>query len=442
MYEARDTWHWEEGMSQEGCAMRRRKDRRRMIAAAGLTAGLLAGSNGAIAQIPCGYDVQIIQGPWCGEIFGYPPTVAKGISDSGAVVGHYTSCLIGPSEAFIWIPGPGLIALDRPSGFSDAGAEDTDSVTGWIVGSMRLNDSPLTTATLWIESQATDLGTLPGGNFSHAFGINNGRIVGKWGNSITDDPGLQAFLWEEGKMTDLAPDLGTPRGWAWDINSLRQITGWMGTAPQTDARAFIWDAGKVTELPPIPGGFTSEGRAMNARGDVAGVGRWIDPKTGEDLPRAFLWHDGKMTNLGTLPGFTKSGASDLTEATVVIGTATAPGALSAGFIWYQDVIVDVNTLIDGNTSVEVTACSAINRQGQIAAVGHDARGDVIALLLTPAEPPLGDLDMDCAVGASDLLILLTNNWGPCGDCADCPADLNGDCNVGVSDLLILLANWG
>ena len=53
---------------------------------------------------------------------------------------------------------------------------------------------------------------------------------------------------------------------------------------------------------------------------------------------------------------------------------------------------------------------------------------------------LGDLNGDGVVGAGDVLILLAN-WGPCGDCKDCPADLNGDCTVGGGDLLILLANW-
>ena len=53
----------------------------------------------------------------------------------------------------------------------------------------------------------------------------------------------------------------------------------------------------------------------------------------------------------------------------------------------------------------------------------------------------GDIDGDGVVGASDLLLLLAN-WGPCGDCKDCPADLDGNCTVGASDLLILLANWG
>lgn len=57
------------------------------------------------------------------------------------------------------------------------------------------------------------------------------------------------------------------------------------------------------------------------------------------------------------------------------------------------------------------------------------------------EPPVADLDGDCSVGTTDLLILL-GAWGPCDDCADCPADLDRDCNVGSTDLIILLGNWG
>ncbi len=34
------------------------------------------------------------------------------------------------------------------------------------------------------------------------------------------------------------------------------------------------------------------------------------------------------------------------------------------------------------------------------------------------------------------------SWGPCANCGECPADLDGDCTVGMSDLLVLLANWG
>ncbi len=53
----------------------------------------------------------------------------------------------------------------------------------------------------------------------------------------------------------------------------------------------------------------------------------------------------------------------------------------------------------------------------------------------------GDVNGDGTVSTADLLTLL-NDWGPCADCADCPADFDDDCNVGTSDLLILLGNWG
>ena len=69
---------------------------------------------------------------------------------------------------------------------------------------------------------------------------------------------------------------------------------------------------------------------------------------------------------------------------------------------------------------------------------EDSDGDGIG---DACENPTGDIDGDGIVGLSDLLILLAE-WGPCGDCKDCPADLDGDCTVGLSDLLILLANWG
>jgi len=54
---------------------------------------------------------------------------------------------------------------------------------------------------------------------------------------------------------------------------------------------------------------------------------------------------------------------------------------------------------------------------------------------------IGDLDGDCSVNTSDLLLLF-GGWGPCDNCKACPEDLNDDCTVSVADLLILFANWG
>ena len=403
-----------------------------------LAAGLVAGADAVCAQIPCGYEVQIIQGPWCGEIFGYPPTFGKGISESGAVVGSYNSCLIGPSEAFIWTEDTGLITLERPQGYTDAGAEDIDSATGWIVGALQTPGTDGPFAAVWADGKVFDLGTMPGGDFSNARAIAsnpNPIIVGKWGNENVGP--IHGFIWEDGVMTDLGPILKADGSRAEDVNARGAITGWMREKPGGERIAYLLDDGVVTILGPIPGGLTSEGRAINGAGTrVVGAGNWIDPDTRMIYARAFSYANGEMINLGTVPGHLTSYATDLSDQGVVIGSLASGAA--GGFIWYQGTMVDVSTLIDPTTGLEVTGCSAINSSGQIAARGHDAKGDVVALLLTPVESPLGDLNGDCVVGVGDLLILLAS-WGPC---KECDADLDGNGIVGVKDLLILLGSWG
>ncbi len=424
----------------EGCAMKIGRCNP-TLAITALAVGLVAGANVVCAQIPCGYEVQIIQGPWCGEIFGYPPTVAKGISESGAIVGYYTSCLIGPSEAFMWTENTGLITLERPQGYTDAGAEDIDSATGWIVGALQTPGTDGPFAAVWADGKVFDLGTMPGGDFSNAKAIAsnpNPIIVGNWGNENVGP--IHGFVWQDGVMTDLGPILKANGSRAEDVNARGAITGWMREKLGGERIAYLLDDGMVTILGPIPGGFTSEGLAITSNSrTIVGVGKWVDRKTGDDFSRAFLWQDGQMTNLGTLPGFNHAGAFDVNDNLMVVGGASQPGG--SAFIWHDGVMRDLNEFIGPELGMDIEIAYAISSDGHITGVGHDASGDVVALLLTPVEGPVGDLDNDCSVGAIDLLILLSQ-WGRCGDCDDCPADLNGDCVVGATDLLMLLVNWG
>ncbi len=393
-------------------------------------AGTLLATSPAAAQ--CQYDVTVIQAPdVCG--LGSVITSGIGLNDNGAVVGSWRCPVSEHEQAFVWRLETGLISLEMPAGVVNARAFDIDNA-GDIVGVMGGVVMPRR-GFLRRGNAVVDLGTLPGGNWSEARAVSGGQIVGFWGDNV-NGPLPVAFIWRDGIMTDLGPDFGTPNSHANDITRGR-ITGWMGTSVLSDARAFIWEEGVVVELPPIPGGFTSDGRAINNLRDVAGRGRFVDPGTGDTVWRAFAWIDGEITVLGTLPGFRNSFATGINDARQVVGFSQT--TTQEAFIWQNGVMTNLNDLMPPDLQILIQTAWAINQDGQITGSAR-LQGNTVAVLLTPVARP-GDVDIDCAVGLADLEILL-DSWGPCPDCVNCLADLDGDCAVAVPDLLRLLANWG
>ena len=385
---------------------------------------------------PPEYEVEVIPGPWCGEIFGYRPATGLGINDLGHICGRELDCDLN-DEPFFWSPETGRILLDIPTGFSEGRAQDLNSA-GEIVGFLRLNVRPQ--AILWHRDQVIELGIPPGGDSSNALAINSkSQVAGYWGNLVFG-PSPLAFIWQDGVITDLTPDLGAPRSIAYDNNDLGMVTGWMGTNENTDAHAFIWDDGKVTDLGVIPGGFTAEGMAINNLGHVAIQGRMFNDQN-EVIVRSFLWRDSQWIDLGVLPGCEETRVLDLNDAGQAIGYCD--GSVFHRFLWQDGAMWEINDLIQTNDPNfdTISLVWAINNAGQITGKGHHFEFGSPALRLNPILPTPGDLDGDGVVGVKDLLILL-GNWGPCEDCNDCVADLNGDCVVGVTDLLTLLGNWG
>ncbi|MCH8165106.1 MAG: hypothetical protein IH889_05815 [Planctomycetes bacterium] len=394
------------------------------------------------AQIPCAYEVTaVIQGPWC-PIFGFPPTFGRGITEDGAVVGSYNSCVIGPSEAFYWSESTGFVTLDRPPDSVGAAAADIDE-NGTIAGTLTYQEfgpngkNEWNVAAMWetLDAQPIELGIPPKGTDSFGAAIDQGQVVGYWANFNTGP--LHGFVYEGGVMTDLGPDLGTPSSRANDIKK-GKVVGWMGKGFLQDGQAYIWDSGQVIPLANPRDMFSGRAHGISPNGRWVVGAAQLDDGTMFGSTRALLWITGEVIELGTLPGFLRSGASDVTDTEMIIGSAWGPGAASAGIIWYNGLLLDLNSLIPPESAVEVTAAAAINSAGQITALGHNTSGDVVALVLTAVGGPVGDLDGDCQVGILDLLSLLSE-WGPCNGC---PADLDGYGHVGIIDLLILLANWG
>ena len=95
----------------------------------------------------------------------------------------------------------------------------------------------------------TDLGTLPGGTYSRASGINNnGQIVGY---SQTASGSEHAFLYSGGTMTDLGTLPGGNDSWATGINNNGQIVGYSYTALAD--HAFLYSGGTMTDLGTLGG---------------------------------------------------------------------------------------------------------------------------------------------------------------------------------------------
>ena len=73
-----------------------------------------------------------------------------------------------------------------------------------------------------VEYTVTDLGKLPGGGNSFAYGgINASGQVAGLAYTAAD---LEAFLYSNGKMTDLGT-LGGTQSWAYGINASGQVVG-------------------------------------------------------------------------------------------------------------------------------------------------------------------------------------------------------------------------
>ncbi|MDQ3930424.1 MAG: DUF3466 family protein [Chloroflexota bacterium] len=252
----------------------------------------------------------------------------------------------------------------------------------FVAANARAGGFPAYHAFLYSNGKMRDLGTLPGDYYSAAYGINDrGDVVGE---SFSLRGNSSAFLYRAGHMYDLGRLSGS--GGAHAINSRGQVTGYTATGSSSFVQAFLWtptgpkDArGRIIALGTLPGAGDSAGTGINDRGQIAGYTNRPDYFG----YHAFVWTPhgshgsrGVWRDLGTLPGGTSTGAWAINDQGEVAGTGdTASGELH-GFLYSKGEMIDLGTLPGGTES----DARGINNRGEVVGTAFTAEGHPRAFL--------------------------------------------------------------
>jgi probable HAF family extracellular repeat protein len=268
-------------------------------------------------------------------------SAATGINDRGQIVGYARTASLSEIELFLDSDGR-MKSIGKSSEFPYVvSINDRDQIIGF---SSQDGDAELKSG-----GRLTDLGSLNGLG-SVAMGSNNhGAVVGY---SYLKLPTIEPFPAGSGSVP-VAPPIGI-------INNGME-------------HPFVYQHGHMTDLGTL-GGTSAEATAVNNHGDVVG---WSDT-TGDGAQHAFLDRNGQMIDLGTLGGSDAS-ATAINDHDQVVGWSYVGGYTRIDqFLYSNGSMVDLSALYPTLSQVV-----GINNRGQIAAVGTNAKGEEVALLLTP-----------------------------------------------------------
>jgi probable HAF family extracellular repeat protein len=211
--------------------------------------------------------------------------------------------------------------------------------------------------TLWSGSGVTDLG-------ADTFGLSinsSGEVAGGNGH---------AFVFANGTFQDLGTLAGGNWSSAYGVNDKGMVTGY-GMVGNGTFRAFTWTPGWGMTMLGTLGGNNSYAMAINNQGQIAG-----HSTASSGYEHAFMSTNGALVDLGTL-GAGNSYAYGINDSGVVVGYSG-----SAAFVYRNGGIYDLNSMVAASSGWQLDQAYGVNDTGQIVGTGV-FQGQSHAFLLNP-----------------------------------------------------------
>jgi probable HAF family extracellular repeat protein len=215
-----------------------------------------------------------------------------------------------------------------------------------------------------------------GGRSTSARCINLAGLIA--GNALTADHQVHAAAWFQEKARDLGTLPGGDSSRAFAVNERGEIVGEANSSANGKARAVIWSRNRIHELGLLPGGSFSSAQAINNLNVAVG---YADDAEGQ--ANAVRFEHGRVQNLGTL-GAEPSSALGINDTGSIVGASAIAEGMMRAFLWRQGRMADLNRLIKPSGWLLLSAFG-INSAGTITAYGF-YQGRTHLCLLTPHRP--------------------------------------------------------